>query len=80
MGSQLPPVPDGIDLSDDKRPNIMVGSIFTYALAVIGVALRVAGRKIKGLNLGLDDWLAIASLVTKAHEKQMIGNTLTDAL
>ncbi|KAL7947870.1 hypothetical protein V8C42DRAFT_267784 [Trichoderma barbatum] len=59
----LPPPPAGIDLSESRKTAIMVTSIITWVLAVIAVGLRVVSRRMKKVNLWIDDWLIIAALV-----------------
>ncbi|KAH7310571.1 hypothetical protein B0I35DRAFT_481875 [Stachybotrys elegans] len=57
------PTPDGVDLLDDRRPTLIAVSVVAYVLALLGISLRLASRRIKGLPLWLDDWLAIAALI-----------------
>lgn len=55
--------PSGINLDDDRRASIMVTSIVTWCMAVLVVGLRIASRRLKNINLWIDDWLIIAALV-----------------
>lgn len=41
----------------------MVTSIVTWCMAVLVVGLRIASRRLKNINLWIDDWLIIAALV-----------------
>jgi hypothetical protein len=59
----LPPPPSGINLDDDKRASIMVTSIVTWCMAVLVVGLRIVSRRLKNIDLWIDDWLIIAALV-----------------
>lgn len=59
----LPPPPSGINLDDDKRASIMVTSIVTWCMAVLVVGLRLVSRRLKNIDLWIDDWLIIAALV-----------------
>ncbi|GJN84542.1 hypothetical protein PLIIFM63780_008099 [Purpureocillium lilacinum] len=63
MSAALPPPPPGIDLTQDRRPDIIATSAVTLALAMLAVALRIVSRRIKRVPLWIDDWLIIASLV-----------------
>lgn len=63
MPSSRSLAPAGVDLSEDKRPLIVAVSVMTWILAFTTLMLRIAGRKIKGLNLWLDDWFIIVALV-----------------
>ncbi|KHO10776.1 hypothetical protein MAA_11622 [Metarhizium robertsii ARSEF 23] len=58
----LPPPPSGIDLSQDKRPLIVAISVTTWILAFTTVACRIVGRRMRGLQLWLDDWFIVAAL------------------
>ncbi|KAL3959678.1 hypothetical protein ACCO45_004795 [Purpureocillium lilacinum] len=62
MSAALPPPPPGIDLTQDRRPDIIATSAVTLALAMLAVALRIVSRRIKRVPLWIDDWLIIASL------------------
>lgn len=62
MGS-LPPPPPGVDLSEDRRAEIIVVAAITWALAIIAVGLRLVSRHIKGTRLWVDDWFIIAAIV-----------------
>lgn len=59
----LPPPPSGINLDDDRRASIMVTSIVTWCMAVLVVGLRLVSRRLKNIDLWIDDWLIIAALV-----------------
>ncbi|KAL7788706.1 hypothetical protein V8C37DRAFT_418302 [Trichoderma ceciliae] len=59
----LPPPPAGLNLNEDRRSTIMVTSIVTWAMAVLVVGLRIVSRRVKNINLWIDDWLIIASLI-----------------
>ncbi|GFP53034.1 satratoxin biosynthesis SC1 cluster protein 4 [Trichoderma asperellum] len=59
----LPPPPSGINLDDDRRASIMVTSIVTWCLAVLVVGLRIVSRRLKNIDLWIDDWLIIAALI-----------------
>lgn len=41
----------------------MVTSIVTWCLAVLVVGLRIVSRRLKNIDLWIDDWLIIAALV-----------------
>ncbi|KAH7018814.1 hypothetical protein EDB80DRAFT_818749 [Ilyonectria destructans] len=74
MPSSRSLAPAGVDLSEDKRPLIVAVSVMTWILAFTTLMLRIAGRKIKGLNLWLDDWFIIIALVAAlAHVSGMAG-------
>ncbi|KAJ6439443.1 integral membrane protein [Purpureocillium lavendulum] len=60
--SALPPPPPGIDLTQDRRPDIVATSAVTLVLAILAVVLRIVSRHIKRVPLWIDDWLIIASL------------------
>jgi hypothetical protein len=75
----LPPPPPGINLDDDRRPSIMVTAIVTWAMAVLAVALRMVSRHLKNINLWIDDWLIIASLVRTSHAWLYINEANTVA-
>ncbi|UKZ60771.1 uncharacterized protein TrAtP1_002042 [Trichoderma atroviride] len=59
----LPAPPSGINLDDDRRASIMVTSIVTWCMAVLVVGLRIASRRLKNINLWIDDWFIIAALI-----------------
>ncbi|KAM0450434.1 hypothetical protein ACHAO4_006410 [Trichoderma viride] len=59
----LPPPPSGINLDDDKRASIMVTSIVTWCMAALVVGLRIVSRRLKNIDLWIDDWLIIAALI-----------------
>lgn len=61
--ASLPPAPSGINLDDDRRASIMVTSIVTWCMAVLVVGLRIVSRRLKNIDLWIDDWLIIAALV-----------------
>lgn len=56
-----------MNLSEDRRFNIVAASVATCILAMLAVVLRNVSRKLKGNKMWLDDWLALASLVRFAH-------------
>ncbi|UNI18365.1 hypothetical protein JDV02_004638 [Purpureocillium takamizusanense] len=62
MSAALPPAPPGIDLTQDRRTDIIATSAVTLALAMLAVGLRIVSRRIKRVPLWIDDWLIIASL------------------
>ncbi|KAH6887135.1 hypothetical protein B0T10DRAFT_407061 [Thelonectria olida] len=63
MASSSSSAPAGVDLSEDKRPVIIAVSVTTWVLAFLTLMMRVVGRRIKGLNLWLDDWFIVAALI-----------------
>jgi hypothetical protein len=64
---ERPPVPEGIDLSADRRASIVATSVVTWLLAVVVIILRLLSRRMKGVELWLDDWFIIAALVSLGH-------------
>ena len=63
MGFQLPPPPAGIDLTRDRSASIIAGTWITWTFALVMVAIRFAGRRMKRRKLWLDDWLILAAIV-----------------
>ena len=57
-GADLPPE----ELAKDKGPGLVAGNIVVAVLAVVAVLLRLWCRRLKGLKLGIDDWLIVAAL------------------
>lgn len=41
----------------------MVTSIVTWCMAALVVGLRIVSRRLKNIDLWIDDWLIIAALV-----------------
>ena len=62
-------------LDADKGPGIRAGNAIVGIVAVLAVVLRVVSRRIKGLRLGVDDWLIVASLVSAATD-QVCGRAI----
>jgi hypothetical protein len=62
----LPPPPLGIDLTDDRRLDIVATSVITWLVAIVITGLRIMSRRVKGIHLWLDDWLIISSLVRRS--------------
>lgn len=63
MASGPSSAPAGVDLGEDKRPAMIAASVTTWILAFANVIVRITGRKIKALNLWLDDWFIVAAPV-----------------
>ncbi len=59
----LPPVPAGLDLTQNRGPEMIGVLASTWAVGVIAVGARIWSRKLTGNKLWLDDWLIITSLV-----------------
>ena len=51
------------DLTQDLRPSVRTMSIAFTAIAASFVGLRFFARLKRGVGLGMDDWLSLASLV-----------------
>lgn len=77
--ASLPPAPSGINLDDDRRASIMVTSIVTWCMAVLVVGLRIVSRRLKNIDLWIDDWLIIAALVRVFYNRRS-GNKTNSAL
>lgn len=45
----------------------MVTSIVTWCMAVLVVGLRIVSRRLKNIDLWIDDWLIIAALVRVSY-------------
>ena len=76
---ELPPPPAGIDLSQNLGPTILAASLTTWLLALIAIALRLVGRRMKGVTLWLDDWLIIAAVVSPyfLHSMNLKGKQIS---
>ena len=58
-----PPIPPGMDLAESRQGEARITSAAITALAVVFVALRL-GTRIKRGNIGADDYMLLASLVS----------------
>ncbi|OAQ65351.2 hypothetical protein VFPPC_06466 [Pochonia chlamydosporia 170] len=78
---ERPPPPAGVDLSEDRRATIVATSVVTWFLAIIAIILRLLSRRMKGIELWLDDWLIIAALFPScAHVFGMAGYAVSRGL
>ncbi|KAK2617009.1 hypothetical protein QQS21_000100 [Conoideocrella luteorostrata] len=57
-----PPPPPGIDLTEDRRAAIVATSVITWVMALVAIGLRIVCRRMKGVELWLDDWLILAAV------------------
>ena len=49
---------------NQSRSNVLIGATWpVFGLAAIVCIMRLAARKIRRLNIGADDWMAVAGLV-----------------
>lgn len=62
MSSDLPGIPPEV-ISYNAGPAIISSLTAACVVALLVVGLRLWARRIKGLVLGLDDWLIIACTV-----------------
>lgn len=72
--------PPGVDLTDNRGPEIIAVTVGTWAIAVVFAALRVVSRKVKRNSLWIDDWLIMVSLVGLPYwrvknAQEMMANT-----
>ncbi|CAI6088469.1 unnamed protein product [Clonostachys chloroleuca] len=51
-----------MDLSDNRGPTIIAVGYSTWAVAIATLVLRLASRKVRGVKLGIEDWLILASI------------------
>lgn len=51
-------------MAEDRGPQVAAVAILFLTLSWVAVSLRVYVRTILMKNFGLDDWLAVASLVS----------------
>ncbi|KAL7926751.1 hypothetical protein ACQKWADRAFT_328433 [Trichoderma austrokoningii] len=66
--ARLPAAPPGINLDDDRRASIVVTSLVTWCMAALVVGLRLASRRLKKIDLRIEDWFIIVALVcSSAH-------------
>ena len=56
-----------VDLDANQGPSIIIVSVIFSCLAALAVALRFYARRIKGLSLGLDDYVLLPALVHYFH-------------
>lgn len=53
----------GVNMSDDRQPQLTGQTIAIVSLAVVFVTLRLAARWNRGANLGVDDYLMLLAIV-----------------
>ena len=58
-----PPIPPDMDLAESRQAEARITGVAITALAVVFVALRL-GARIKRHNVGADDYMLLASLVS----------------
>ena len=58
-----PPIPPGVNQGGSRQGEALITGVAITALAVVFVALRL-GARIKRHNVGADDYMLLASLVS----------------
>lgn len=62
MSSQLPPIPEGLNIHASRQSQLYSSTIITYCLAVIAVALRFWSRRLTRTRYFIDDWCVVVAL------------------
>ncbi len=65
----LPPLPEGLDLTANRGPEIICAVSITWFLALVAVGARILSRRLIRYPLWYDDWLIVASLVSGASQR-----------
>ena len=53
----------GVDLSQNRRPQVYAAEIAVYPLAVVAVVLRFLARRVAKNPLWIDDWFILVAFV-----------------
>ena len=62
------PVPQNVDLSETRQPQLYASTITTYILALLALGARFLSRRLLKSGYRLDDYFAVAATVISSDK------------
>lgn len=73
------PVPDGIDVEENKAPENDAAAVAMAVLAAIALVLRLLAKFVQRTGLKIDDWIIIVAFVRLSRTNERPGRVLVKA-